>query len=138
MLDSVIVGTRWDAQVSLNESHQDIDPAGLTGERVLEEIAETLFVEGPLKGRLCLELTVAVVKRGSRIAAGSQISVTGIVRAVSIEQDNDSPGELIRIGIAVRSAPGAKEALMTGTLEVQCRESVQVGIGSQSWQVSYG
>src|SRR5579871_4856344 len=135
-MDSIAVGIRWDAQVSLNEGHQDTDPAGLTGERVLEEIAEALFVDGPLKGRLCLELTVEVVKRGGRIAAGSQVSVTGIVRAVRIKQENYSPTEIIHIGIAVRAAPGTKETLMTGALEVQCCESVQAGAGSQSWQAT--
>src|SRR5437660_1640504 len=108
-MEPIAVSTRWDALVRLNETYQDKDAAGLTAERVLEEIGEALFVDGPLKGRLCLKLTVEVVKRGSRIAAGSQVSVTGIVRAVRIEQSMSGPGEVIRIGVAVWRAPGARQ-----------------------------
>ncbi|SRR5258707_14625674 len=133
-MDSILVGTRWDALVCLNETHQDKDPAGLSAERVLQEIAEALFVDGLLKGRLCLDLAVEVVKRGSRIAAGSQVSVTGIVRVVHIEQGDPHQGEVIRMGIAVWRVPGAKEALITGTLEAQCCDGVQAGAGRESWQ----
>ena len=142
-MDSIVVGARWDGRVWLSEAHQDKDPAGLTPERVLEEIGEALFVDGPLKGRLCLALTIDVVKHGSRIAAGSQVSVASMVRAVRIDQDNAVSGEVIRFGIAVRTPPGAMQpkvaqALLTGTLEVQCCESVQAGPGSHSWQATHG
>lgn len=138
MIDSIAVGTRWDAQLWLTEAHPDKDPAGLKTERVLEEIAEALFVDGPLKGRLCLELSVEVVKRGSQIAAGQQISVTGIVRAIRAEQGNYGSGEVIRVGVAVWRTPGAKDALMTGTLEMLCCESIQAGVSSQSGQAAPG
>src|SRR5438105_3555262 len=136
-MDSIAIGTRWDTQLRLTEAYPDKDPAGLKAERVLEEIAEALFVDGPLKGRLCLELSVEVVKRGGRIAAGQQISVTGIVRAVRVgQQGNYGPGEVIRVGVAVWRAPGAKDALITGTLEMQCCAYVQAGVGTESWQPS--
>src|SRR5258708_27816836 len=132
-MESIVVGTRWNALVRLEETYQDKDAAGLTPERVLEEIAEALLVEGPLQGRLCLDLNVEGVKRGSRIPASSQVSVTGIVRAVRVEPGDHGLGEVIRVGVAVRAGPDVKVSLLTGTLDMHCCESIQGGVGHEDW-----
>jgi hypothetical protein len=62
------------------------------------------------------------------------VSQRAICKNAHNEYDDPNQSEVIRLGIAVWRAPGAKETLMTGTLEVQCCESVQAGAGRDSWQ----
>ncbi len=124
----LLVGCRWDAKLSLSQAYPDGVGAGLSAERVLGEIAEELFSEGPLKGRLCLATKVEVVKRGASLAVGTPICFACIVRAIRADESAIGSLETVRVGVAVGLAtqPEPMTWLLTGAVEVQVCEAVTI------------
>jgi hypothetical protein len=119
-VEPVVVGLRWDGKLSLSPAYPDGDVVGFSAERVLGEIAEALFTEGPLHGYLCLATHIEVVKRGT-VALGQPVRCACIVRAVRADESEAGVLQTVRVGAAVGldSQPVTAEWLLTGVIEVQ-------------------
>src|SRR5436309_2510477 len=85
-VDPVVVGTRWDGQLNLLPDCPDQAEAGLSAECILNQLAEALFVDGPLQGRLCLATQVEVVRRGVPLSLGTPVRIACIVRTVRADE----------------------------------------------------